>query len=75
MNKLTAENLKSNNFTTPAAKSENIVPKSIKSSDFLMERPRDSPDCEALKTCFRLLALSFFVGGFAQAHDSVLLIV
>lgn len=40
-----------------------------------MERPRDSPDCEALKTCFRLLALSLFVGGFAQAHDSVLLIV
>lgn len=40
-----------------------------------MERPRDCPDSEALKTCFRLLALSFFVGGFAQAHDSVLLIV
>lgn len=40
-----------------------------------MERPGDGPDCEALKTCFRLLALGFFVGGFAQAHDSVLLIV
>lgn len=40
-----------------------------------MERARVSPDCEALKTCFRLLALSFFVGGFAGAHDSVLLIV
>lgn len=34
MNTLTAEIVKSNNFTTPSAKSENIFPKSTKSRDF-----------------------------------------
>lgn len=34
MNTLTADIPKSNNFTTPSAKSENVFPKSTKSSDF-----------------------------------------
>lgn len=56
-------------------KSKNIFPKKQQISRSLMERAWASPECEALKAWFRLLTWSFFVGGFARAHDSELLIV